>query len=98
MIFSLFSRRSRANEAVTIALYERIVAAARQTRLYEEFDVPDTPIGRFEMLALHVYLFLHRVRGVGEPVSHLAQEVTDMFFRDLDHSLDRKSTRLNSSH
>lgn len=87
MILSLFSRRSRANEAVTSAVYVRIVAAARQTRLYEEFGVPDTPIGRFEMLSLHVYLFLHRVRGMGGAVSHLAQEVTDMFFRDLDHSL-----------
>lgn len=87
MILSLFSRRSRANEAVTMAVYATIVAAARQTPLYEAIEVPDTPLGRYEMVSLHVFLFLHRVRGAEGAVGMLAQDLTDEFFRDMDHSL-----------
>jgi cytochrome b pre-mRNA-processing protein 3 len=87
MILSLFSRRSKANEAVTVAVYERIVAAARQTWPYSELGVPDTPLGRYEMLSLHVFLFLHRIRDGSAPAGMLAQDLTDEFFRDIDHSL-----------
>jgi cytochrome b pre-mRNA-processing protein 3 len=87
MILSLFSRRSKANEAVTVAVYETIVAAARQTWPYGELGVPDTPLGRYEMLSLHVFLFLHRVRSASAPVGMLAQDLTDEFFRDIEHSL-----------
>lgn len=80
-----FSRRS--NRAITDALYERIVAAARQPGLYSDWGVPDTPMGRFEMVSLHMFLFLHRVRRETGDVKDLAQDLTDEFFRDIDHSL-----------
>lgn len=78
-------RRSR--RLVVDALYGEIVASARRPRFYSEWQVPDTPLGRFEMLSLHLFLFLHRLHGEKGALRELAQEVTDHFFTDVDHSL-----------
>jgi cytochrome b pre-mRNA-processing protein 3 len=87
MILSLFSRKAKANEAITIALYDAIVAAARQPIFYSDLDVPDSPLGRYEMLSLHVFLFIRRIKGRTEALKSIGQEVTDEFFKDVDHSL-----------
>ncbi|WP_271893668.1 ubiquinol-cytochrome C chaperone family protein [Candidatus Phyllobacterium onerii] len=87
MILSLFSRKAKANEAITIALYDAIVAAARQPCFYSDLEVPDSPLGRYEMLSLHVYLFVRRIKGRSPALKAIGQEVTDEFFRDVDHSL-----------
>lgn len=75
------------NRAIKDALYSRIVAAARQPAFYSDWNVPDTPLGRFEMLSLHMFLFLHRLRGEQGAARALAQDLTDDFFTDVDHSL-----------
>ena len=88
MIFKRwFDPGTKRNRAISDVLYERIVAAARQPAIYESWDVPDTPLGRFEMVGLHVFLFLHRVRGENAPISEIAQTLTDEFFTDVDSSL-----------
>lgn len=87
MILSLFSRKAKANEAITIALYDAIVAAARQPYFYSDLEVPDTPLGRYEMLSLHVFLFIRRIKDRSPELKAIGQEVTDEFFRDVDHSL-----------
>jgi len=63
------------------------VAAARQTVFYSDWNVPDTPLGRFEMLSLHMFLFQHRLRGEGGAAAEVAQVLIDEFFLDVDHSL-----------
>jgi cytochrome b pre-mRNA-processing protein 3 len=75
------------SRAVTDRLYAEIVAAARQPLLYAAYNVPDTPLGRFEMLSLHVFLILHRLRAEEGAAKEVAQELTDEFFLDVDHSL-----------
>ncbi len=70
-----------------LRVYEVIVAAARQKRFYAQFQVPDTPLGRYEMLSLHIFLALHRMRGENRALADLAQEIADEFFKDVDHSL-----------
>jgi cytochrome b pre-mRNA-processing protein 3 len=75
------------NRAVTERLYGEIVAAARQPVLYAEYNVPDTPLGRFEMLSLHLFMILHRLRAEEGAAKAVAQELTDYFFQDVDHSL-----------
>lgn len=87
MFQRLFGFRQRARRAVVDALYERIVAASRQPVLYSHWGVPDTPLGRFEMMALHMILFLHRVRAEPGVIRDVAQELTDIFFRDVEHGL-----------
>ena len=75
------------NRAVTERLYEEIVAAARQPALYAAYNVPDTPLGRYEMLSLHLFLVLHRLRQEEGVAKEVAQQLTDEFFQDVDHSL-----------
>ncbi|WP_353640869.1 ubiquinol-cytochrome C chaperone family protein [Mesorhizobium sp. WSM2239] len=87
MFKRLFGGDRNANRAITDALYGEIVAAARQPAFYSDWNVPDTPLGRFEMLSLHMFLFQHRLRGEAGVSREIAQELTDDFFTDLDHSL-----------
>ncbi|MBL8584746.1 MAG: ubiquinol-cytochrome C chaperone, partial [Rhizobiaceae bacterium] len=83
-----FGKERRANRAICDALYGEIVAAARQPVLYAQWQVPDTPLGRFEMVALHMLLVQRRLRGeAGAAAAEIGQVLTDEFFADLDHSL-----------
>ena len=51
------------------------------------WNVPDTPLGRFEMVSLHMFLVLHRLRGEAARRRDVAQNLTDTFFADVEHSL-----------
>lgn len=64
--------------------YEAIVAAARHPIFYAEWGVADTLDGRFDMITLHSFLILDRLKGI-EP--EFRQELVDEFFRDMDRSL-----------
>ncbi len=88
MIFSkLFARKRQVSEAILIRTYEAIVAAARQPAIFSAWNVPDTPLGRFESLTLHMILFLRRTKDAAGGLPALGQEVVEEFFRDVDHSL-----------
>ena len=77
------------------SLYQSIVAQARTRALYAELGVPDTPEGRFEMLALHLVLVLDRldrIRGeTGQTGQQLARTLTETFAVDLDDNLREMS-------
>lgn len=79
----LFSRKPDIAEK----LYAAIVAAARQPAFYRDLAVPDNIDGRFDMVTLHVFLVLDRLRSEGESVAALRQDLTDTFFADMDQSL-----------
>jgi cytochrome b pre-mRNA-processing protein 3 len=87
MFQRLFGRKSQANRTITEALYGEIVAAARQPVFYSDWGVPDTPLGRFEMLSLHMFLFQHRMQGEQGVSRDIAQVLIDEFFLEVDHSL-----------
>ena len=87
MLRKLFGRSENAGRTAAISLYEQIVAAARQPAFYAHWNVPDTPLGRFEMLSVHMLLFLHRIRGEAGDLQRIGQILTDEFFLDVDHSL-----------
>ena len=88
MFQRLFGRERRANQAIVgRALFAQSWRRRGSQRFYSDWDVPDTPLGRFEMLALHMFLFLHRMRGEAGDCRAVAQELTDTFFLDVDHSL-----------
>lgn len=76
-------RRRKAAEG----LYRIAVAQAREPAFYERFGVPDTLDGRFDMVALHVFLLMRRLKGEpGEP-RELAQALVDYMFDDFDNAL-----------
>jgi cytochrome b pre-mRNA-processing protein 3 len=66
--------------------YEAIVAAARRPVFYADFAVPDTVEGRFDMIALHGFLVMHRLKG-GAGSEDFIQALVDEIFRDMDRSL-----------
>jgi cytochrome b pre-mRNA-processing protein 3 len=79
----IFARRS--DPAAT--LYAAIVAAARQPKAYVEWGVPDTTDGRFDMIILHQFLALERLKEAGPAGEGVMQGLTDAFFKDMDRSL-----------
>ena len=81
----ILNRLFKAREKREKRLYEAIVAAARQVRFYENMAVADTIDGRFEMVVLHLFLVLNRLKGEG--IEDLRQRLTDEFFADMDRSL-----------
>lgn len=76
----LFQRSAKAERSC----YEAIVAAARHPTFYADWGVPDTLDGRFDMIALHTFLVLDRLKGE-EPA--FRQALVDEFFADMDRSL-----------
>ena len=65
-------------------LYGTIVAQARSPIFYSGYGVPDTVSGRFDMVVLHMVLFLRRLKRESETVQVLGQEVFNLFCRDMD--------------
>lgn len=79
-------RRSRRHHAV-IAAYTRIVERARQPQFFAEWGVPDTLDGRFEVLALHAFLVLNRLKAEHDETAAFAQDFFDTLFADLDRAM-----------
>jgi len=69
------------------ALYGAIVTQARDPRFYEAYAVPDTVLGRFDLIVLHLALVLRQLRKGDASIAALAQGVFDAFCRDMDHNL-----------
>src|SRR2546421_5208639 len=83
MIPPLFRTPSR----TIAALYGAIVAQARDPRCYEAYRVPDTVLGRFDLIVLHLLLLLLRPLRGDAAMRAFAQGVFDAFCRDVDHKL-----------
>jgi cytochrome b pre-mRNA-processing protein 3 len=83
MIRNWWRQPSRDRNIKTI--YGVIVAQARAPVFYAEYGVPDTVDGRFDMIVLHLFLYVRRMsgRGNGGP----GQPLFDRFCADLDGNL-----------
>lgn len=87
MLERLFNFRSRQAD-VPQHIYGRVVAQARHPQFYEHLSIPDTPMGRFELLSLHVFVLSHRLSNEKDArAADLGQEVFDAFVLDLDGAL-----------
>lgn len=85
-MFGRLFRRETEADSIASDFYGAIVAQARNPLLYEDFGVPDTVSGRFELVVLHVALVLTRLQG-GEPQKAVGQKIFDLYCRDMDRSL-----------
>jgi cytochrome b pre-mRNA-processing protein 3 len=63
------------------------VAQARLPGFYRDFGVPDTLDGRFDMIVLHAFLALHRLKRDGQAQGPVGQALFDLMFADMDASL-----------
>lgn len=80
---ALFNRKNR---SAVQALYAAIVAASRAPAFYAEWGVPDTLDGRFELIALHAFLAMRRLKR-SDGNTAFAQALFDTMFADLDRNL-----------
>jgi cytochrome b pre-mRNA-processing protein 3 len=84
MLRSFFQRKPKAHQA----LYESIVAAARRPHFYADWNVPDTVDGRFDLITLHMFAVLERLKDEAKhEASDFSQQLIDTFFLDMDRSL-----------
>jgi cytochrome b pre-mRNA-processing protein 3 len=74
------------HNAAADALYAAVVEQARRPAFYAKLGVPDTVDGRFEMIALHMFLVLHRLKGEAAAEA-FGQALFDAMFADMDRSL-----------
>ena len=79
-MFSMFKRK---NDKATEE-YEAVIAQSRNPVLYNDYNVPDNPHGRFQMIALHAspYFIKHGKAGEGKE----SQYLFDLIFKDIELS------------
>ncbi|MDX1710332.1 MAG: ubiquinol-cytochrome C chaperone family protein [Rhodovibrionaceae bacterium] len=85
-LFGLFRKSSTEHEAAR-NLYDAAVKQARRPEFYRDLGVPDSLDGRFEMIVLHVFLVMHRLKSARSGVNDLSQALYDTLFSDMDRSL-----------
>jgi cytochrome b pre-mRNA-processing protein 3 len=85
------ARRNPLQKAAELA-YRRVVDQARQPGFFTDIGVPDTIDGRFELICLHAFLFLHRLKAEKPPALQLGQRFFDAMFADFDRSLREMGT------
>jgi cytochrome b pre-mRNA-processing protein 3 len=80
-------RQTAAARDAAEAIYKAAVARARDPIFYARYAVPDSLDGRFDMISLHVFLVLHRLKQEDDRTKALAQKLFDTMFADMDESL-----------
>ncbi len=79
-MFSMFKQK---NDDIT-AIYNTIIDQSRAPKLYAVYNVPDKPIGRFLMIALHAAPVV--IQWAKDGQSKKSQNLFDMIFQDIEYS------------
>jgi cytochrome b pre-mRNA-processing protein 3 len=94
--FNHFRKPQLASPGTIEAIYGMIVTQAREPIFYRDLGVPDTVNGRFDLLLLHLWLLLRRLRTVQgvtqqgatqQGATELSQALFDRFCEDMDDNL-----------
>lgn len=75
------------HEGAARGLYEAVVAQARHPFFYRDCAVPDTVDGRFDLLVLHAWLVMRRLKEAPPPADAVSQTLFDLLFFDMDQSV-----------
>ena len=84
--FNHFRKPRIAPRGTIEAIYGMIVTQAREPLFYRDLGVPDTVNGRFDLLLLHLWLVLRRLKSA-EGGTALSQALFDHFCNDMDDNL-----------
>jgi cytochrome b pre-mRNA-processing protein 3 len=79
-------RKPRIPHVTIEGIYGMIVTQAREPLFYRDLGVPDTVNGRFDMLVLHLWMVLRRLKAT-EGGAALCQALFDRFCEDMDANL-----------
>jgi cytochrome b pre-mRNA-processing protein 3 len=84
--FNHFRKPRNPSRGTIEAIYGMIVTQAREPLFYRDLSVPDTVNGRFDMLVLHLWMVLRRLKSIKGGVG-LSQTLFDHFCDDMDANL-----------
>jgi cytochrome b pre-mRNA-processing protein 3 len=84
--FNYFRRPDLAPTPTIEVIYGMIVTQAREPVFYRDLGVPDTVDGRFDLLLLHLWMVLRRLRTTEDGMEP-AQALFDRFCEDMDDNL-----------
>ena len=76
------SRKKAAN-----GLYVTLVTQSRSPSFYKDCGVADSVDGRFDMIAIHCFLVMNRLKNSGKEAAQLSQALFDEMFNDMDRGL-----------
>lgn len=83
---AIFSPQSYQQEAYE--LYTSLVSTSRNPAFYSDMQVADTVDGRFDMIALHMFIEIERIKKSARPdAQELVRALSEAFFADMDRSL-----------
>ncbi|MGH6827322.1 MAG: ubiquinol-cytochrome C chaperone family protein [Rhizomicrobium sp.] len=83
-------RKSAARKEFAGRLLAQLTLRARDPIFFRALNVPDTMDGRFDMVALHGWLVLERLKAAG--MEEAAQSLTDRIFMSFDDALREQGT------
>lgn len=80
-------RERKQRRELAARLLDVVIDQARRPAFYTSYGVPDTMLGRYEMVCLHAYVLLRRLKRVGGQGPRVAQTLHDKIFDDFDVAL-----------
>ncbi|QWG15514.1 ubiquinol-cytochrome C chaperone family protein [Bradyrhizobium sediminis] len=84
--FNHFRKPRMPSRGTIEVIYGMIVTQAREPLFYRDLAVPDTVNGRFDLLLLHLWMVLRRMRPM-QGGADLSQALFDRFCDDMDANL-----------
>ncbi len=80
-------KRRKSIKTAAAGLYQAAVAQSRDPRFYTDLGVSDTMDGRFDLVALHVFIIMQRLSHLGRDGRALSQALFDHMFTNMDLTL-----------
>lgn len=81
-------QKKQESEELSFTYYQMLVQQVRKQWFYTDLHVDDTPFGRFEVMTIHLFLFLRRLKQEKNALAQeISQKISDFFVIDLDESL-----------
>lgn len=70
------------------AVYVALVERSRKPWFYDAQAVPDTVDGRFDVIILHLFLVIQRLRAdVSQDAAYFSRVLSEAFFSDMDRNI-----------
>ena len=74
-------------QEAALDVYADIIRQSRVEEFYETLGVPDTKEGRFDLITLHMFLILRKLKQGSAEAKAFAQELFNVMFKNMDYSL-----------
>lgn len=87
-MLKFWQKRIDKSAELAAVFYDRLVHQVRNEWFYRDLAIADSPFGRFEVMTIHLFLILKRLKQEKTSIAaKVSQEITNLFVIDLDESL-----------